>query len=155
MQQKKKSNNTRAVNDFYCRVASSFQSAAYEKNSPQHQFCSAGRRVDMVSGRCRKMSQVLVVEKTEVGKKKKKLNSISLFQTQKLRLSTQSCRRPGVVLFLVLLSCLRNFAPVHFANFRLSIFHGGDEVYVTCKKRRKKKWLKRREGKARGRGGGG
>lgn len=70
---------------------------------------------------------------------KKNLNSISLFQTQKLRLSTQSCRRPGVVLCLVLLSCLRNFAPVHFANFRLSIFHGGDEVYVTCKKRKKKK----------------
>lgn len=72
--EEKKSNNTRAVNDFYCRVASSFQSAAYEKNSPQHQFCSAGRRVDMVSGRCRKMSQVLVVEKTEVGKKKPQLN---------------------------------------------------------------------------------
>lgn len=83
------------------------------------------------------MSQVLVVEKTEVGKKN--LNSISLFQTQKLRLSTQSCRRPGVLLFLVLLSCLRNFAPVHFANFRLSIFHGGDEVYVTCKKIKNKK----------------
>lgn len=85
-------------------------------------------------GKCHRSS----LWKRQKWEKKKKLNSISLFQTQKLRLSTQSCRRPGVVLFLVLLSCLRNFAPVHFANFRLSIFHGGDEVYVTCKKRKKK-----------------
>lgn len=79
---------------------------------------------------------------------------MSLFQTQKLHLSTQSCRRPGVVLFRVLLPCLRNFAPVHFANFRLSIFHGEDEVYVSCGKKKVAE-EKRRKSKRRKRRGGG
>lgn len=116
-----KSGNTRAVNDFHCHCCFILPKCCVgDKIHPQHQFCSAGRRVDMVSGRRSKMSQVLVVEKTEVmrEREREKNNSTQLSNSEVplllLRTGSRSLPRP-LVLFEEL--CTRSLCKLSTQHF--------------------------------------